>query len=103
MEHLTLPGDACFTSSEGKKLTESINKLGVKVESIRGVWMHYTHLRQSDPDFVKVSLIFCTHSISGAFSEDNRCFSYEINESYISWASDYPWNVHVSRLFGTLV
>jgi hypothetical protein len=58
MEHLTLPGDASFTPPEGKKLTDRINKLGVKVESIRGVWLYYIHLRQSDPDFVKVSLFF---------------------------------------------
>jgi len=56
MEYLTSPGDACFTPSEAKKLTERINKLGVRVNEIRGVFLHYTHLRQSDRDSVKVSL-----------------------------------------------
>jgi phosphoribosylformylglycinamidine synthase len=57
MEYLTSPGDACFTPSEAKKLTERINKLGVRVSEIRGVFLHYTHLRQSDRDFVKVSFL----------------------------------------------
>lgn len=56
MEHLTIPGEECFTVSEAKKLTERINKLGnVKVNEIRGVWMHYTHLRHLDSEGVKVS------------------------------------------------
>jgi phosphoribosylformylglycinamidine synthase len=48
MDHITLPGDECFTKSEAKKLTERVKKLGFAVNEIRGVWMHYTHLQPSD-------------------------------------------------------
>lgn len=42
------PGDSCFTRSEANKITNRINKLGlgVNVNNIQGVWVHYTH---SDP------------------------------------------------------
>ncbi|KAH6666959.1 hypothetical protein B0J14DRAFT_193157 [Halenospora varia] len=65
MEYLTSPGEACYTPSDSKKITERINKFGnVKVKEVRGVWMHYTHLRQSEPDFVKVSTIFCEPTLT---------------------------------------
>lgn len=62
MEHITLPGEACFTLSEAKKLAERINKLGsVKVNGIRGVWMHYVRLKHPDRDAVKVSSQTCRY------------------------------------------
>ena len=50
MEYVVTPGDSCFTRSEAKKLAGRINKLGlgVKVDKIHGVWVHYTY---SDPKF----------------------------------------------------
>lgn len=60
MEYLISPGNACFTPSEAAKLVERIVGLGVRVNDIRGVWMHYTHLRESDQGFVKVSSYYCT-------------------------------------------
>ena len=48
MEHLVSPGDSCFTPSEAKKLVDRINRFGgAKVDEIRGVWIHYTHWRDS--------------------------------------------------------
>lgn len=55
MEHLEYPGDVCFTTSEAKKLTERIKKDGFAVRDLQGVWIHYTHLRPSDPATGKVS------------------------------------------------
>lgn len=48
MDNLSLPGDSCFTSSEAQKLTDRIIKLGFAVSEIRGVWVHYTHLKPSE-------------------------------------------------------
>ena len=48
MEFTTLVGDACYTPSESRKLVERINRLGFKVEEIRGVWMHHTHWKEKD-------------------------------------------------------
>jgi hypothetical protein len=57
MEHLTSPGDVCFTQSEAQKLTARINKLGVvEVSDIQGVWIHYTNLRHLDRDAIKVRI-----------------------------------------------
>ena len=57
MEYLISPGEAAFTRSEAKKIIARINKLGmVKVNEIRGVWMHYTHLKASDQGTAQVSL-----------------------------------------------
>lgn len=65
MDHLITPGDSCFTPSEAKKLSENINKLGVKVADIRGVYLHYTHLRSADRAFVTVSscCYFCCSGV----------------------------------------
>ncbi|KAF7933373.1 hypothetical protein BELL_0207g00060 [Botrytis elliptica] len=50
MEYLKLPGDSCFTPAEATKLAARINDVHqVKVE-LTGVWIHYTHLRHSDPE-----------------------------------------------------
>lgn len=50
MEYLKLPGDSCFTVAEAEKLAARINDLhGVKVQ-LKGIWIHYVHLRHSDPD-----------------------------------------------------
>ncbi|TAQ86439.1 hypothetical protein B7494_g5245 [Chlorociboria aeruginascens] len=66
MEHLISPGDTCFTLSESKKLTALINKLGsVKVNEIRGVWMHYTHLQSSNQN-VKYAEIQLRELLPGA-------------------------------------
>lgn len=48
MDHTTWTGEACFTSSESTKLVERINRLGFKVEEIRGVWTHHTHWKTKD-------------------------------------------------------
>lgn len=56
MGHLVSPGYPCYTVSEAQKLTERINKVeGVKVNEIRGVWIHYTHLK--DPSSAKVRIL----------------------------------------------
>lgn len=50
MEYSKLPGGSCFTEAEAVKLAARINDLhSVKVE-LKGVWIHYTHLRHSDPE-----------------------------------------------------
>ena len=59
MDNIILPGDACFTPSEAQKLTDRINKLGVAVNEIRGVWIHYVHLKPSDQRNDNVSELFC--------------------------------------------
>jgi phosphoribosylformylglycinamidine synthase len=53
MEILTLIGDSCFTTSEGGKLKDRINKLGVDVREIQGVWIHYTHLKHAANESTK--------------------------------------------------
>ena len=45
-EYLISPGESCFTPSEAKKLTNRINALGYKVNDVRGLWIHYTHLNR---------------------------------------------------------
>jgi len=58
-EYLISPGESCFTPSEAKKLKNRINDLGYKVNDVRGLWIHYTHLnRFSVQETDKVS----THS-----------------------------------------
>ena len=53
--YMVSPGDPCFSRSEAKKLAGQIGKLGYNVE-VRGVWIHYTHLRHTvDQGTVKVS------------------------------------------------
>jgi phosphoribosylformylglycinamidine synthase len=56
MEYLTSPGEACFTGPEARKLTGRISKLGYRINEIRGVWIYYTHLKQSDQDTLEVRL-----------------------------------------------
>jgi hypothetical protein len=56
MQYLTSPGESCFTAPEARKLTGRINKLGYKINEIRGVWIHYTHLKQSDQYTSEVSI-----------------------------------------------
>lgn len=58
MDTITLPGDACFTPSEAQKLTDRINKLGFAVNGVRGVWMHYTHLKPSKERIDNVGDLF---------------------------------------------
>jgi phosphoribosylformylglycinamidine synthase len=55
MKYLVSPGEPCFTPPEARKLTGRINKLGYKINEIRGVWIHYTHLKSSDQYTVEVS------------------------------------------------
>jgi hypothetical protein len=62
MNNITLPGDACFTPSEARKLTDRINKLGVAANEIQGVWIHYVHLKPSDQRNDNVSELFCRKS-----------------------------------------
>jgi phosphoribosylformylglycinamidine synthase len=53
--YMISPGDPCFTAPEAKKIEARFEKLGVNVE-IRGVWIHYTHIRHSaDQGTTKVS------------------------------------------------
>lgn len=54
------PGDPCFTTSEARKIEGQFDKLGLNVE-IKGVWIHYTHIKQSiDQGTTKVSMIHVT-------------------------------------------
>lgn len=55
MEYLVSPGEPCFTAPEARKLAGRINRLGYRVNDIRGVWIHYTHLKLSDQYTAEVS------------------------------------------------
>ena len=58
MEYLLTPGESCYSPSEAQKLVDQINAIFqsakdassgvVEVTEIRGVWLHYTHLKASD-------------------------------------------------------
>ena len=79
MEHLVSPGDACFTPSEAKKLIARINRIGgVKVDEIRGVWLHYTHW--NDSTSAKVRAPFLPYSLRiGRSVRDQEERSYSRN------------------------
>ncbi|KAF8861177.1 phosphoribosylformylglycinamidin [Acephala macrosclerotiorum] len=103
MEHLTFPGDACFTSSEAEKLKDRIGKLGTRVREIQGIWMHYTHLKEPGNDSIKTKITQLIPGTEDANSLEKQPGSlsevYYITPRNISpWSSKATSIAHVCGL-----
>jgi phosphoribosylformylglycinamidine synthase len=105
MEYITSPGESCFTPAQEKKLAQRINAQTTttsKVATIHGVWLHYTHLRDSGEDVkTKIEQLLGTHSASFLDQKQvsNSCKIYYITPRNLSpWSSKATSIAHVCGL-----
>ncbi|RDW71491.1 phosphoribosylformylglycinamidin [Coleophoma cylindrospora] len=96
MEYLVSPGDAALSPAESKKLLERINKYeGVEVTEIRAFWIHYTHLKSSDADAVKVAEAKVQQLIPGVINSPAKAIlagSPASQVFYITPRNISPWS-----------